>query len=96
MDEFGRDPQVRRMRALFQAIETWERKQASSLGLDWTDRRAGLVRRAALEKFLPDFGRALFSGPVEAVKLYAQAYGRAVEELLPGGGAGPDRGDEDV
>ena len=95
MDEFNQDPQVRLLREVFQAIEAWEQDRARSLGLDWTDGRVGLVRQAALERFLPDFHRAALSGPEGAVEIYARAYDRALAEILPGetGGAGEDGGD---
>ncbi len=69
------------MRDLFRALESWEQKHARNLDLDWTDGRLGLIRRKALDNFLPLAGQAFLSGPAEAVTIYAQAYREALREL---------------
>ena len=96
MDEFSQDPQVRLLREVFRAIEAWEQGRARSLDLDWTDSRLGLIRQAALERFLPDFHRAALSGPERAVEIYAQAYGRALAGILPGETGGAGKGGPDA
>ncbi len=96
MDEFGHDPQVRRMREIFRALETWEQESARNTGLHWTDPRLGLIRRKVLAGFLPELNRALFSGPAEAVEIYARVYRDTLRELEIGNPAAPLGRDEDA
>jgi len=88
MDDFGADPQVRRLRSVFRALERWEKRAAERLGLDWTDPRLGRIRGRALVHFEREAAGLLLRQDQEAVQVYARAYRSGLrdlglEDLLP-------------
>lgn len=80
-DDFGADPQVRRLRSVFKALESWEQEAAARLGLEWTDPRLGLIRGRALVHFEREAAGLVLGSDREAVQVYARAYRSGLKEL---------------
>ena len=94
-DDWGRDPQVQRMRLVFAALEESQAGLLKGLGLAWGDPRLAPARSEARACFARAWPRALGRGlarePGEAAQLYLCCLARGLSrqgvnpppELLP-------------